>query len=115
MNILLAEDGLGATSQLIIGDQKIDDISSLPGGQAVTIPNIVNTVVSFLIPLSAIILFIFLVWGGFEFLTSYGEAEKIKAGKAKITSALIGFILLISSYVLVKIIANIFGLGSSMF
>lgn len=109
MNNLLAENILK------IGDQEIKDIAALPDGKEFNIVNIVNAVVTFLIPLAAVILFGILVWGGFEFLTSYGDPEKLKSGKAKITSGLIGFVLLISSYIIVKIIANIFGLGDVMF
>jgi len=41
---------------------------------------------------------------------SQGNPDKIKTGQAKITSGIIGFLLLIVSFLAVKLIAVIFGL-----
>lgn len=102
-------------ADLQIGTETIPDIAKLPGNQPVTIVNIVNALVAFLIPLGAVVLFAFLLWGGFDFLMANGEPEKIKSGKAKITSGLIGFILLVSAYIITRIIASIFGLTGGKF
>jgi hypothetical protein len=117
MAILLAEDylGPGAGPGLQIGSENIPQIASLPGGKELNLVNIVNALVTFLIPLGAMILFVFLLWGGFDFLMANGEPEKMKSGKAKITSGIIGFVLLVFAYVITKILASIFGIGSSMF
>lgn len=80
-----------------------------------SLADIVNKITAFLIPLSTVILFLYLAWGGFEFLTSLGDQKKIEAGKAKITASLIGFLLLITSYAIVNIIATIFGLSGAGF
>lgn len=91
------------------------------GGQAIKGPleninnvgELVTRVVSFLIPLAGIILFFVLVMGGYDFLLSQGNPEKIKSGRAKITAGLIGFVILITAYLAVKIIAMIFGLTNN--
>lgn len=88
------------------------------GGQAITGPvegfntlaDVINRVVEFLIPLAGIILLLVLIWGGYDFLMSQGQPEKIKSAQAKITTGIIGFVLLVFSYVIVKLIAKIFGL-----
>jgi hypothetical protein len=80
------------------------------GGGNITVADIINKLVAFIFPLSGILLFFFLVWGGYDFLLSAGNPEKLKSGQAKMTSAVIGFILLASSYLLVKLIALVFGL-----
>lgn len=87
------------------------------GGQPITGPlqginnlsDIVNKVVEFLIPLAGIILLLVLIWGGYDYLMSQGNPEKIKGAQAKITTGIIGFVLLVVSYVVVKLIAKIFG------
>lgn len=75
-----------------------------------TLSDIVNILVQFLYPLAGMLLFVYLVWGGFDYLLSRGNPEKVKSGKAKITAALIGFILLVASYTIVRLIVHIFGL-----
>lgn len=76
------------------------------------VSKIVNT---FLIPLAGIILFIVLLWGGYSFITSRGNPEKVKSARAKITTGLIGFILLIVSYLIVRLLSYVFGLGNGLF
>jgi len=76
--------------------------------------DLVNKVTTFLIPFAAIILFFVLLWGGYDLMMSQGVPEKIKAGQGKITAGIIGFILLISSYLIVRLISVIFGFGSGI-
>lgn len=104
---------------LQIGTETINGVAKLPGqssGNDMTVAGIVSAVVAFLLPLGGVALFGYLVWGGFEFLTSAGNPEKLKSGKERITAALIGFILLVLSYTLTRIVASIFGLeGNGIF
>ncbi len=76
--------------------------------------DLVNRIMTFIIPFAGIILFFVLLWGGYDLMMSQGVPEKIKAGQGKITAGIIGFILLISSYLLVKLISVIFGLGGGI-
>lgn len=76
---------------------------------------IINRVVAeFLVPIAAVILFFVFLWGGYDFLFSGGSPDKIKSGRAKITAGLIGFVFIIISYVLVRVIAYVFNLGSGV-
>lgn len=74
-----------------------------------TLADLINTIVQFIYPFAGILLFVYLVWGGYDYLLSRGNPDKVKAGQGKITSAMVGFILLFLSYILVKIIALVFG------
>lgn len=93
------------------------------GGQSITGPlkgintlsDVINKIVPVVIYAAIIILFFVLVWGGFNFLTSAGNPEKIKSARAKITTGIIGFILLIVSYIIVKLISTLFGIGQGLF
>ena len=92
------------------------------GGQQITGPlqginnlsDVINKVVELSIPLAGIILLLVLIWGGYDFMMSQGQPEKIKNAQAKITTGIIGFVLLIISYIVVKLIAKIFGLGEGI-
>ncbi len=93
------------------------------GGQAIegplegvsTLGDIVNKIVSLLIPLAGIILLFVLIWGGYDFMMSRGQPDKLKGAQAKITTGIIGFVLLIFAYAIVKILTSIFGLGEGIF
>ncbi|QQG44521.1 MAG: hypothetical protein HYW86_01230 [Candidatus Roizmanbacteria bacterium] len=79
-----------------------------------TIGDVVNRISQFLIPLAAVILFIVLVYGGYQFLLSQGNPEKVKSARAILTAGVIGFILLIISFTLVKLISFILGLDTGI-
>ncbi|KKP61457.1 MAG: hypothetical protein US48_C0020G0004 [Candidatus Levybacteria bacterium GW2011_GWA2_37_36] len=84
-----------------------DSVSSL--GQ------IISKGLGFIMPMAGIVLLFVLISGGYDYMMSQGNPDKIKAGQAKITSGIIGFILLILSFLITRIIALIFGLGDGIF
>lgn len=78
------------------------DTLSTPGG-------IVSRLLSFAFPLAGLILFVMLVWGGFEILIQAPSKKAIDAGRQRVTAALIGFMLLFASYWIWQIVEVIFG------
>ncbi len=74
----------------------------------------IGAIISFILPyilvLSGILLFIFLVMGGFDLMTSAGDPKKMEQGKEKIMAAIVGFIIVFIAYWLYQIIAFIFGI-----
>ena len=76
---------------------------------------IITKTLSFIMPMAGIILLFVLISGGYDYMMSQGNADKMKSAQAKITSGIIGFILLIVSFLIVRVIAMIFGLGSGIF
>lgn len=79
-----------------------------------TVGDLINTLMKFLIPLAGIILLLVLIWGGYDFMMSGGNPEKVKSAKAKITTGIIGFVLLVLAYLIVRIISFIFGLQTGI-
>ncbi len=76
---------------------------------------IITKTLSFVMPMAGIVLLFVLISGGYDYMMSQGNADKIKSAQAKITSGIIGFILLIVSFLAVRLIAVIFGLGGGIF
>ena len=55
-----------------------------------------------------VFLFLMLIAGGFNYLTAFGDPQKIKKAQGTIKYAVIGFILYISAFLILKIIDVIF-------
>lgn len=72
---------------------------------------IISEVLPYLFTFGGLILFIMLIWGGFEMLSGAANPKSQEAGKARITAAIIGFILLFSSYWLAQLVQAIFGIS----
>lgn len=97
--------------RITVGEQSIE--GPLEGIN--NIADVINRILPFLITAAGIILLFVFIWGGYDFITSQGSAEKVKSAQAKITTGIIGFVLLIISYLLVRLIARIFGVGEGIF
>lgn len=75
-----------------------------PGG-------IISRLLEFAFPIAGMILFVMLVWGGFEMIYGASTTSKaVEAGKNRITTSLIGFFLLFASYWIVQILEVVFGI-----
>lgn len=70
--------------------------------------DVINSLLPYAFTLAGIILFILLIASGFEFLTSGGDEKKLAQAKGRITSALLGFIIIVAAYWLTQIIEFLF-------
>ena len=61
-------------------------------------------------PIAGLILFVMLLWGGFEMLLGAADKKSIDAGKQRITAALIGFLILFTSYWIARLMEMVFGI-----
>ena len=75
---------------------------------------IFENLVSTLLALGGITLFILLLMGGFKYLTSGGDPKMVEGAKKTLTIAIGGFVMLAGSYIILQIIANFTGTGSSL-
>lgn len=79
-----------------------------------SLTDVVNVILQFVYPLAATILLLILIWGGYDYLTSNGDPEKVKSGQGKISAGVIGFILLMVSYLLAQVVGFIFNVGDGI-
>ncbi len=75
---------------------------STPGG-------IVTRLLEFAFPLAGLLLFLMLVWGGFEILAGSATKKSVDAGKQRITAAILGFLLLFATYWIGQLLEVVFG------
>jgi hypothetical protein len=90
------------------GDMTITDPT---GVEFSDFASIISGLLPYIFTLAGLALFVFLVIGGFGMLTSAGSPDKMKAAQGKITSAIIGFVIIFIAYWLMRILEIIFGLN----
>lgn len=83
-------------------------------GRLLYIGEIIDILLTYIFPAAGILLLLYLIWGGFEIMLSGGNPKNIEEGKAKITNALIGFIIIFVSYWIVQILTIALGLRGSL-
>jgi hypothetical protein len=59
---------------------------------------------------AGIMVFVFLVWGGIQWIASGGDKGKTEEARARITAALIGLAIVASAWAVMQLIAYFFGI-----
>lgn len=86
-------------------------IDGSPGQtQFTNLASFVSLLFPYIFPIAGVFLLLYLIWGGFDFLTSMGDPKKAAAGQAKITNAIIGFLLIFVAFWIVRVVDYLFGL-----
>lgn len=81
-----------------------------PGtGFADNIGSLINGVLSFVMVIAALLVFLYLIMGGIEWITSGGDKSKTEGARNKITSAVIGLVILAASYAILLVVLRFVG------
>jgi len=85
-------------------------------GSAISTPaDLVNQIMPFVYGFSLVVLLFVFIWGGFDLMTSRGDPAKLKTARAKLTSGIIGVVILALAFLVTQFISRIFGLGTEIF
>ena len=63
-----------------------------------TIPQIVGSIIAIFLSMLGIIFFVLLVYGGYLWMTSYGDEKKVTKAKELIINAVIGLVIILAAY-----------------
>ena len=74
--------------------------------------DLINRLLTFVIAISALLVFLYLIWGGIDWITSGGDKAKTEAARQKIIAAVIGLIIVAASYAILTIAINFLGAES---
>lgn len=74
-----------------------------------------SNIVQAAVALAGIALFVMLVVGGFNFLFSGGDQKKLEAAKGTVTNAIMGIVIIISAYLVLRIISVFTGVDVTTF
>ncbi len=81
-------------------------------GFAANLGSVLSSLLSFVMALAALIVFVYLIWGGIQWITSGGDKSKTEEARNKITAAVIGLIVLAASYAILQIGLRLLGFTS---
>lgn len=78
------------------------------------IVDIIENIFGLVIRLAGILAFIMLLLGGFRYLTSGGDAKAAESARKTLTYAILGLVLIIAAWFILKFIAEFTGLGEQL-
>ncbi len=77
-----------------------------PVGGVNTASQIIIRIIEILLAIAGLIAVIFLIVGGFRYITAGGNEEASESAKKTITNAIIGIVIIILAFVIVRVISN---------
>ena len=89
-----------------------------PVGGVATISNLsclFSNIVTYALGFAGIVLFIFLLVGGFKFITSGGDPKAAEGARKTITAAIAGLVIILVSYLIMVLIYKITGVDVTSF
>lgn len=84
----------------------------LPKGFATSFAAWLNAVLSVVLVVAALLVLLNLIWGGFEWLTSGGDKGKTENARKRITSAVIGIVIVAASYAILGLVVRFLGFSN---
>lgn len=79
------------------------------GARFGSIGDVVSQAIPYVFGFAGLALLLLLIGAGFTFLTSAGDAKKLETGKQQLTYALVGFLIIFSSFWIVLLVGRILG------
>lgn len=88
----------------------------LPTGGLETMgKNLIQTGLNFFILIGTITVLIFIVYSGIQWASSGGDKTKVQAARSRLTYTIVGFIIMIMSFVIVSLVFRLLGFDSAFF
>lgn len=79
--------------------------------QGILTPGIlISRVLLYVFPIASLILFIMLIWSGFQILAGASDKKSLDLGRQRATAALVGFTLLFVSYFIIQLLEVMLGI-----
>lgn len=91
--------------------EDISEISVTDLGFFTDVGELINKALRFVMVIAALLVFLYLIWGGIEWITSGGDKGKTESARNKITAAVIGLIVVAASYAILQLALTFLGVG----
>jgi hypothetical protein len=96
----------------IIGDEVGQIINLRPARYADNIGQVFRAVLNFILVIAVLLVFGYIVMGAIQWITSGGDKAKTDRARQMMTSAVIGLIIVVSSYAVINVVARFIGFGT---
>lgn len=88
---------------------QLGEIDPPETGYASSLGGLISSLLTLVMIIAAILVFLYLIMGGIEWITSGGDKSKTEGARNKITAAIVGLVILAASYALLQFALNFLG------
>lgn len=79
------------------------DFMNVGGG---SLDQLIQTIVNAILLIAGIVAVIYLIIGGYQYITSSGNAEQAQAGRTTVLNAIIGLVIIFAAYLIVDFVLD---------
>lgn len=79
--------------------------------KATSIGDLIKKILNILLTLGGVVSVLFIVLGGYEYITSRGSEERAKSGRKTMTYAIVGLVAILLAFMMVTVLTNLFTQG----
>lgn len=79
--------------------------------KATSVGDLIKKILNILLTLGGVVAVLFIVLGGYEYITSRGSEERAKSGRKTMTYAIIGLVAILLAFMMVTVMTNLFTQG----
>lgn len=79
--------------------------------KATSVGDLIKKILNILLTLGGVVAVLFIVLGGYEYITSRGSEERAKSGRKTMTYAIIGLVAILLAFMMVTVLTNLFTQG----
>ena len=109
-SLLLAAEILDGGGGSVVGDPTVQ--MNLGGRVSFTnIGTLLGNIIIAAMVIAGLMVFFYLIMGGIQYITSGGDKAQAEAARDRITYALIGLVIVVGSFAIVKLIEAFFGIN----
>ncbi len=87
---------------------ELPSVGNMPQGGPGALSNIVQVGFNILFLAAIILSLFFLIWGGFNWLMSEGDKQRINQAKQKLVYAILGLVVVLASYFIINVFYGFF-------
>jgi len=113
LSLSVAATTLATSASVALAEGNVDiGETKLAQGFALDLGTIITGLLQFIMAIAALLVFLYLIWGGIQWITSGGDKSKTEEARNKITAAVLGLIVLAAAYAILQIMLKFLGLDS---
>lgn len=86
-------------------------VAGMPDSGIPTLNKVLQLGITYLFLVAILATLVFIIWGGFQWMSSGGDPKTIDGARKKITFAVIGLIITFMAFFVLNIIGGIFGIS----
>ncbi len=81
------------------------------GFQITDLGKFISRALTYALAIAGILVFVYLVWGGIQWITSGGDKSKTEEARSRITAALVGLAIVATAWAVIQLVSYFFGIN----